>query len=61
MIIFVEFQTNSNCRAIEIIWRSEIMLFLFEVNLSHLLDSRFMYLKNLLNFMEFFEECQIPN
>ena len=37
------------------------MLFLFEVNLSHLLDSRFMYLKNLLNFMEFFEECQIPN
>ena len=37
------------------------MLFLFEVNLSHLSDSRFMYLKNLLNFMEFFEECQIPN
>ena len=60
MIIFVEFQTNSNCRAIEIIWRSEIMLFLFEVNLSHLLNSR-LYLKNLLNFMGFFEECQIPN
>ena len=59
MIIFVEFQTNSNCRAIEIIWRSEIMLFLFEVN-SHLLNSR-LYLKNLLNFMGFFEECQIPN
>ena len=35
------------------------MLFLFEVN-SHLLNSR-LYLKNLLNFMEFFEECQIPN